>query len=156
VLGLSGKKERARISVQRDPREGQRWFDHLTPKMRSELTDHWRGERERMLDLALQAKNQAARDGLQVGLLFVVFDLLCLGAGPTTVLVMLGAGALTGLVWTAIDATRLSAPVIAMLTFGATLLLTRGGTSAQHFFIVFMLGGITSWIGARRETRVFD
>jgi hypothetical protein len=124
--------------------------------MRAELTDHWRGEQERMLDLTLQAKNQAAGDCLQVGLLFLVFDLLCLGASPTSVLVMLGAGALTGLVWIAIDATRLSAPVIAMLTFGATLLLTRGGTTLQHFFIVFMLGGITSWIGARRETRVFD
>lgn len=155
VLDLWRKKERARISVQGDPREGQKWFDNLTPKMRSELTDDWRGEQERMLYLTRRARNQVVGTCLQVGLLFVVFDLLSVGVSPTSILVMLGAGVLTGLVWTAVDATRLSAPAIAVLAFGAALLLTRGATQ-QHFFGVFLLAGITSWIGARRETRAFD
>lgn len=150
MVDWSGKKERARIASLPDPRRGQEWFENLSPQMRNELTDHWRGEQERMLELTLRSRHGVLREVLQCGVLFTFFDLLAIYGSASSHAAQFAAGAVTGLVWVAIDATRLSAAVTAMAAYGIVEFLTHG-LVLPNFLLMIGVGGVASWLGGRRE-----
>lgn len=135
------------------PQAGEAWYEALPAEKQAAFDAEWRASLARDAVLGRLDVHRGRREILQVVALFAVADLVCPGRSLVSFAAALVVGAATGALLHKLDAGRFRTSALGIAAFLALQVLTRGGLSGLHMFVLFPAICCLAYWGYLREER---
>jgi hypothetical protein len=138
------------------PRAGEPWFQRLPERWRRDIAD------ARDLEVARDAENdrQALRirfvETGQMGVVFLLTDVVCRHATFATSFGSCAVGLIVGWIVSRFAFARFGTCALGLAAMFAAQWTLRGGLTALHMFVFFPFATACMYLGWAREERGFD